>query len=109
MEQSPLPVICLLLIFISSALAELRADHYYNENRPDKPPNFLLIVADDLGFGDLGAYGHPTSKTPNLDKLSRNSLNLKQFYVTSPVCSPSRYRKCFVNRNHTGHRMMRNE
>lgn len=55
------------------------------------PPNFLLLFADDLGFGDLGCYGHPSSLTPNLDRLAAGGLRFTDFYCTSPVCSPSRY------------------
>lgn len=54
------------------------------------PPNFILLFADDLGYGDLGSYGHPSSLTPNLDKLAGGGLRFTDFYVTSPVCSPSR-------------------
>ncbi|XP_073706740.1 arylsulfatase A [Garra rufa] len=54
------------------------------------PPNFVLLFADDLGYGDLGCFGHPTSLTPNLDRLAANGLRFTDFYVTSPVCSPSR-------------------
>ncbi|XP_066541396.1 arylsulfatase A [Hoplias malabaricus] len=53
-------------------------------------PNFVLLFADDLGFGDVGYSGHPSSLTPNLDKLAANGLRFTDFYVTSPVCSPSR-------------------
>ena len=53
-------------------------------------PNIVLLLADDLGYGDLGIYGHPTSNTPNIDKLAETSLDLRSFYVASPVCSPSR-------------------
>lgn len=55
------------------------------------PPNFVLLFADDLGFGDLGCYGHPSSLTPNLDRLAEDGLRFTDFYCTSPVCSPSRY------------------
>lgn len=54
------------------------------------PPNFVLLFADDLGFGDLGCYGHPCSMTPNLDRLATGGLRFTDFYCTSPVCSPSR-------------------
>ncbi|XP_033624366.1 arylsulfatase A-like [Asterias rubens] len=53
-------------------------------------PNVVILFADDLGYGDLESYGHPTSVTPNLNNLSSNGLQFMQFYVTSPVCSPSR-------------------
>ena len=57
---------------------------------PGRPPNILLIVADDLGYGDLGAYGHHTLKTPALDRLAREGLRLTSYYAASPLCSPSR-------------------
>ncbi|KAM9807772.1 arylsulfatase A-like [Neosynchiropus ocellatus] len=54
------------------------------------PPNFIVLFADDLGFGDLGSYGHPSSLTPNLDRLAADGLRFTDFYCSSPVCSPSR-------------------
>ena len=55
-------------------------------------PNILLILADDLGFGDIeGLLSHPTSTTPNINALARQSKVFTNFYVASPVCSPSRY------------------
>lgn len=54
------------------------------------PPNILLIFADDLGYGDLGAYGHPSSTTPNLDQLAAGGLRFTDFYVPVSLCTPSR-------------------
>ncbi|XP_074759739.1 arylsulfatase A isoform X1 [Athene noctua] len=54
------------------------------------PPSFVLVLADDLGFGDLGSYGHPSSATPNLDRMASRGLRFTNFYSSSPVCSPSR-------------------
>ena len=56
----------------------------------DTPPNFIIIFADDLGYGDLGSYGHPTIKTPNLDKMASEGVRFTQFYVGSSICTPSR-------------------
>ncbi|MFB3825784.1 MAG: sulfatase [Bryobacteraceae bacterium] len=53
-------------------------------------PNIVLIYADDLGFGDLGCYGHPTIRTPNLDRLAAEGSRFTQFYSAAPLCSPSR-------------------
>ncbi|XP_004700659.1 arylsulfatase A [Echinops telfairi] len=54
------------------------------------PPNFVIIFADDLGYGDLGAYGHPSSATPNLDQLAAGGLRFTDFYVPVSLCTPSR-------------------
>ncbi|NQV86910.1 MAG: sulfatase-like hydrolase/transferase, partial [Woeseiaceae bacterium] len=53
-------------------------------------PNILLIYVDDLGYGDLGVYGHPVLKTPNIDALARDGLRLTNYYAPSALCSPSR-------------------
>jgi arylsulfatase A-like enzyme len=58
--------------------------------RSNRKPNVIFILADDLGWGDLGCYGHPHIKTPNLDRLAREGMRFTQFYVNSAVCSPSR-------------------
>lgn len=53
-------------------------------------PNILFIFIDDMGYGDLGAYGNKQVHTPNIDKLANEGLRINQFYVNSPICSPSR-------------------
>ncbi|MEM1060904.1 MAG: sulfatase-like hydrolase/transferase, partial [Planctomycetota bacterium] len=53
-------------------------------------PNVVFIFADDVGWGDLGCYGQPRYRTPNLDRLARQGTLFTQFYVASGVCSPSR-------------------
>jgi len=53
-------------------------------------PNFVIIFADDLGYGDLGSYGHPTIKTPNLDRMAEEGQKWTNFYVGASVCTPSR-------------------
>jgi N-acetylgalactosamine-6-sulfatase len=57
---------------------------------PDKRPNVVIILADDLGWGDLGCYGHPKFKTPNLDRMAAEGARLTDFYSTCPYCAPSR-------------------
>lgn len=53
-------------------------------------PNFIIILADDLGYGDLSGFGHPKIKTPHLDRLAAQGLKLTHCYAGMPVCSPSR-------------------
>ncbi len=53
-------------------------------------PNIIFILTDDLGWGDLGCYGHPHIKTPYLDRLAKQGALFTQFYVNGSVCSPSR-------------------
>jgi arylsulfatase A-like enzyme len=56
----------------------------------DNRPNIILIVADDLGYSDLHAYGNNNIQTPNIDSLGSGGVRFTQAYVTSPICSPSR-------------------
>ncbi len=58
-------------------------------SRSGRPPNIVFILADDLGYGDVGCYGS-SIPTPNLDRLASEGVRLTQFYSASPVCSPSR-------------------
>ena len=53
-------------------------------------PNFLVIVTDDQGIGDVGCYGHPEVRTPNLDRLAASGMRFTQWYANAPVCSASR-------------------
>lgn len=53
-------------------------------------PNFVIIFADDVGYGDLSSYGHPTIRTPHLDRMAYDGIKLTSFYAATPTCSPSR-------------------
>jgi arylsulfatase B len=56
----------------------------------DQRPNLLLIVADDMGYGELGCQGNPQIPTPHIDSLAKNGVRFTSGYVTAPICSPSR-------------------
>jgi len=56
----------------------------------EKKPNIILIMADDLGYGELSCYGSPTVKTPNIDKLASQGVRFTDFHSNGPVCSPTR-------------------
>jgi len=68
-------------------------------------PNVVLILADDLGYGDLGCYGQQRIKTPNIDRLAADGLRFTQFYAGSTVCAPSRC--ALMTGRHTGHARIR--
>ena len=70
-----------------------------------RKPNIILIVADDLGYGDLGSYGQLRIKTPNLDRLAAEGMRFTDFYAGSTVCAPSRC--ALMTGLHTGHALIR--
>ncbi|XP_032320470.1 N-acetylgalactosamine-6-sulfatase isoform X5 [Camelus ferus] len=55
-----------------------------------QPPNILLLLMDDMGWGDLGVYGEPSRETPNLDQMAAEGMLFPNFYAANPLCSPSR-------------------
>ena len=61
-----------------------------DEKSKTEKPNFIIIFADDLGYGDLGVFGHPTIRTPNLDRMAYEGQKWTQFYVAASVSTPSR-------------------
>ena len=54
------------------------------------PPNFVVVFCDDLGYGDIGTFGNPIIRTPNIDKMAQEGQKWTQFYVADPVCTSSR-------------------
>ncbi len=69
------------------------------------PPNFIFIMADDLGYGDVGAYGQSLIKTPHIDKLAADGMTFSQFYAGTSVCAPSR--SVLMTGLHSGHTQIR--
>jgi arylsulfatase len=70
-----------------------------------RPPNIVLIMADDLGYGELGCYGQKKIRTPRLDQMAKEGLRFTQFYSGSPVCAPSRC--VLMTGKHAGHAAIR--
>lgn len=62
----------------------------YGDLQAQSRPNILLIYVDDLGYGDLGSFGHPVIQTPNIDRLAKEGMTLTNYYAPSALCSPSR-------------------
>ncbi|MBN1342545.1 MAG: arylsulfatase [Phycisphaerae bacterium] len=70
-----------------------------------RPPNIIFILADDLGYGDLGCYGQKQIQTPNLDRFAAEGVRFTQAYAGSTVCAPSRC--CLMTGRDTGHARIR--
>ncbi|WP_080058640.1 arylsulfatase [Spirosoma aerolatum] len=84
----------------------LLAPFYTNaQNRPATRPNIIFILADDLGYGDVGINGQHLIKTPNIDRLAREGMQFTQFYAGTSVCAPSR--SSLLTGKHTGHTYIR--
>ena len=79
----------LLLRFSMFAVAGLAVVAAAQPRPARRPPNFIVILADDQGYGDLGSYGHPTLRTPNIDRLAAEGQRWTSFYAAY-VCTPSR-------------------
>ncbi len=72
---------------------------------PAARPNIIFVLADDLGYGDLGCYGQKRIRTPNLDRMADEGIRFTQCYAGSTVCAPSRC--CLMTGLHTGHALVR--
>jgi arylsulfatase A-like enzyme len=71
------------------------------QSKTSTKPNIIFLMADDLGYGDMGCYGQKKIKTPNLDKLADEGLRFTQAYAGGPVCTPSR--SVLMTGQHNGH------
>nr|NIP93568.1 sulfatase-like hydrolase/transferase [Akkermansiaceae bacterium] len=72
---------------------------------PARQPNIIFIMADDLGYGDLGCYGQKIIRTPRLDRMAREGTRFTRCYAGSTVCAPSR--SVLMTGRHTGHTTVR--
>lgn len=71
-----------LMLVLTAGIGQLPA--------AERAPNIIVIFADDLGYGDLSCYGHPTIRTPHLDRMAAEGIRFTQFYSAASVCTPSR-------------------
>jgi arylsulfatase A-like enzyme len=90
-----------LFLVCAAAVAPARAETV----APARRPNLILILADDLGYGDLGCFGQSRFKTPHLDSLARDGMRFTRMYAGSTVCAPSR--SVLMTGLHTGHTPVR--
>lgn len=79
-----------LILFLSISFVMLNCSGTLTTDQISKP-NIIIIFCDDLGYGDLTSYGHPTIKTPNLDRMASEGMKFTNFYSGSPACTASRY------------------
>jgi len=92
-KKSILFILCVLSVSLVSA------------QKNDQKPNIVFILADDLGYGDLGVYGQKIIKTPNIDRLAQDGILFTEFYAGTSVCAPSR--SSLLTGQHTGHTYIR--
>src|SRR4051794_28759153 len=93
------PIRCLLI-------AAILMPGLVSAQRPSPPrPNIVIIQADDLGYGDLSAYGQTHFRTPSLERLAREGVRFTQYYAGSTVCAPSR--AALMTGQHSGHGWIR--
>ena len=86
----PLPACFRFLTFLVSALVLMPSVVRSEENKPVTRPNVVLIVADDLGYGEPGCFGGKEIPTPHIDSLATNGVRFTRAYVTAPTCAASR-------------------
>jgi len=96
--RKPTYLFLLFLLFLSIS-------HYRCSEKQTRPPNIILILADDLGYRELGCYGQEIILTPNIDRLAEEGMRFTQFYSGSTVCAPSRC--VLLTGKHTGHAYVR--
>ena len=88
-----------LLLFVAIQLFSCQDEKKIEEPKPQKP-NIIYILADDLGYAEIGAFGQEKIETPNIDALSKQGMIFTQHYSSAPVCAPARY--MFLTGKHAG-------
>ena len=92
----------ILLLFVSCKESKPQKESLSKNNKP----NIVYILADDLGYAEIGSYGQKHIKTPNLDALAKQGVLFTDHYSGSPVCAPSRF--SLLTGLHTGHGYIKN-
>ncbi|WP_241240833.1 arylsulfatase [Maribacter sp. MJ134] len=95
----------LLLVFIALLLASCGTETKEKEATKITRPNIIYILADDLGYGEIGVFGQEKIETPHIDALAKEGMIFTQHYTSAPVCAPARY--MFLTGRHAGHSFIR--
>lgn len=92
-------------LFHSLLVISISVTYLSAQQKNERHPNVIYIMADDLGYGDLGSYGQKTLLTPNIDRMAQEGVRFTQFYSGSTVCAPSRC--ALMTGKHTGNAYIR--
>lgn len=95
----------MVVLGLLSTLVSCSSNKVQTDNDVEKTPNIIYILADDLGYGDLGCYGQKLIETPNIDQLATNGMRFTNHYSGAPVCAPSRC--VLLTGKHSGHSYIR--
>jgi len=98
-------IICMHRFIIFFTLIYISWGSLWAQDSESSKPNIIFIMADDLGFGDLGCYGQQVIQTPRIDRMAQEGIRFAQCYTGSPVCAPSR--SVLMTGMHTGHTTVR--
>ena len=98
-QKTKTTLLFVITLFVMSAGFLLAQDN------SAESPNVIFILADDLGYGDLGCYGQERIQTPTLDQMAREGMRFTDFYAGAPMCAPSRC--SFMTGLHMGHARIR--
>src|SRR5262245_2062147 len=97
----PMRILCAAILVLGTSATATAA----GPARVGEPPNVILILADDLGYGDLGCFGQGLIRTPNIDRLAAEGVRFRQAYAGATVCAPSRC--ALMTGLHNGHAPVR--
>src|SRR5262245_1075629 len=97
MSKTSFSISWLILVLCGGLAPDLAAD---------SRPNIVFLIADDLGYGDIGAFGQTKIQTPNIDQIAKDGMRLTQCYAGNAVCAPSRC--VLMTGMHPGHAQVRN-